>query len=92
MRVAPLWTSSDRGVRAKLDLIVKQAFDSAVVQDEDNEIGGLPANLKANAASFQGPSSRGAPWTRADKNQNERPTNLMLRSGLARNCDGESLS
>src|SRR5215472_5304620 len=50
---ATLGPGCNRSVAAELDFAVKQAFGTAIVHDQNDEIGGFSSDLKTEAAAFE---------------------------------------
>src|SRR5262249_42695834 len=48
-----LGSGSNGGVGTELHLAMQQALDAAIVHDQNDEVGGFAADLKADAAAFE---------------------------------------
>src|SRR5262245_1156947 len=51
--LTPYWTSRDRSVSAQLEFALEQTAHPVVADEEQDEVSGLPADLKSDAPAFQ---------------------------------------
>src|SRR5215472_9735913 len=61
--VATFGACGGRGICAELDLRAQDGIGATAVHDQEDEVGGLAADLQTDAGAFEGHHRGGAPWS-----------------------------